>query len=171
MLIAEEIRKGPEFPPVAQNNAVGAAGQQLITKAKTELENTVSQSVFWAATILLSKAQSQLDRLAELRSNWDSYGAPAPNESALENAVRILEHMRPFDLAMTNIVPSAEGGVGFCFVKGDRYADIESSNEGDIIGVRYVGMQTPVLIETDGTDASIEAALEQIRNHIRASAP
>jgi hypothetical protein len=168
MLIAEENKKRPQFLPVAENNAAGETGKALRTKVMDELESTVGRSVFWAATILFNKAQSQLCSLAELKSNWDSYGAPAPSETAIENAARILEHMRPFDLSLANIVPSAEGGVGFCFAKDDRYADIESSNEGDIIGARYVGMQPPILIETDGTDASIEAALQQIRDHIRA---
>jgi hypothetical protein len=167
MLVAEESKKRPQFLP-AENHAVGAAGRDLGTKVRDGLENTVGRSVFWAAAILFNKAQSELFSLAELRSNWDSYGAPAPTDTAIENAARILERMRPFDLAMANIVPSAEGGVGFCFAKDGRYADIESSNDGDIIGVRYVGMQTPVLIETDGTDTSIETALQQIRDHIRA---
>jgi hypothetical protein len=168
MLIAEDIKKRPEFPPIAENNAVGAAGQALRTTVKDGLESSLGRSVFWAATILFNKAQLELCSLARLKNNWDSYGAPAPNDAALENAARILEHMKPFDLTLANIVPSAEGGVGFCFAIGDRYADIESSNEGDILGVRYTGMQPPVLIETDGTDASIEAALEQIRNHVSA---
>lgn len=168
MLIAEEAGKRTHFLPFAENTAVGAASKALGTKVNDELENTVGRSVFWAATFLFNKAQSQLFSLFELKSNWDSYGAPAPSEVAIENAVRILERMRPFDLTLASIVPSAEGGIGFCFAKDDRYADIESSNEGDIIGVRYVGMQTPVLIETDGTDASIETALQQIRDHIRA---
>jgi hypothetical protein len=168
MLIAEESKKRPQLLPLAENNAAGEAGKALRTQVMGELESTVGRSVFWAATVLLNKAQSELCSFAELKSNWDSYGAPAPTEIAIENAARILERMRPFDLAIANIVPSAEGGVGFCFARDDRYADIESSNEGDIIGVRYVGMQKPVLIETDGTDASIEAALQQIRDHIRA---
>lgn len=168
MLIAEETKRRPAFPSVAENNAVGTASQQLSTKTKNELESTVNQSVFWGATVLLNKAQTALYTLAEIRSNWDSYGAPSPNSTALDNAARILQHMKPFDLALVSIVPSAEGGVGFCFARGDRYADIESSNDGDIIGVRYIGIQAPVLIETDGTDISIEAALQEIRNHIHA---
>jgi hypothetical protein len=167
MLVAEEIRKTRGFPSVAENNAVGTAGQAVRIQAD-ELRIAVSGSVFWAATILLAKAQSQLYSIAQLRSNWDTYGAPAPNQVALENAARVLLHMAPFDLDLVKIVPSAEGGVGFCFSVGDRYADIESSNEGDILGVKYVGTQMPVLIETDGTDSSIEAALEQIRDHISA---
>jgi hypothetical protein len=168
MLIAQQGKKRLQFLPLAENNAAGEAGKALRTHAMDELERNIGGSVFWAATLLLNKAQSELSSLAELKSNWDSYGAPAPTETAIENAARILERMRPFDLAMAYIVPSAEGGIGFCFARDDRYADIESSNEGDIIGVRYVGMQKPVLIETDGTDASIEAALQQIRDHIRA---
>lgn len=168
MLTAARIAKAPEFPLIAENNSVGAAGQALTTRVTDELGNTVSGSVFWTAIILLNKAQSQLCSLAELKSNWDSYGAPAPNQVALENAARVLEHMTPFDLSLLNIVPSAEGGVGLCFAMDDRYADLESSNEGDILGVKYVGTQTPILIETDATDGSIQAALEQIRNHISA---
>jgi len=169
MIIAEAIAdRKTRFRSPIESNAVGAASQELKTEAAKDLENAVSVSVFWTATVLLAKAQSRLSELAQIGSNWDTYGAPAPNQAALETAVRVLEHMNPFDLMLANIVPSAEGGVGFCFSRGDRYADIESSNDGDIIGVRYIGMQTPVLIETDGTDASIEAALQQVRNHIRA---
>ena len=72
--------------------------------------------------------------------------------------------MSPFDLAAAHIVPSAEGGVGFCFSSQGRYADIEAFNDGHILGVRYAGMDAPVLIQTDGTDDSIKAALEEVRN-------
>jgi hypothetical protein len=169
MIIAEAQPVGKiRFPSVIESSAVGAASQELETEVARDLEKTVSGSVFWAATVLRAKAQSRLFELAQIGSNWDTYGAPAPNEAALENAVRVLEHMKPFDLMLASIVPSAEGGVGFCFSRDDRYADIESSNDGDIIGVRYIGKQPPVLIETDGTDDSIEAALQQVRNHISA---
>lgn len=157
-----------EFSSLAENNAVGQAGTALHARVNDELGDAVRNSVFWTATILLNRAQSQLAALAELRSNWDTYGAPAPNQVALENGARVLECMTPIDLSIVKIVPSAEGGVGFCFAEGNRYADIESSNEGDILGVRYVGTEMPVLIETDGSDASINAALQQVRTHIGA---
>jgi hypothetical protein len=168
MLVAEAINKATEFPAVTENTAVGAAGQALRKQVCQELVNIVKDSVYWPYSLLLQKIKSQLSSIGELESNWDTYGAPAPNQVALDNAGRILKHMAPFDLALVNIVPSAEGGVGFCFSVRDRYADLESSNEGDILGVKYVGTQTPVLIQADGTDASIEDALEQIRTHIGA---
>jgi hypothetical protein len=166
MIVAEQNTRKRDFSFLSESNAVGPAGKELRNKSEQELENAAKQSVFWSAAFLRHKAQSQIYSLAELRSNWDSYGAPAPNDIALENANRILKLMRPFDLPLTNIVASAEGGIGFCFVLGKRYADIESSNEGEIIGVRYVGMEAPVLIQTDGTDDSIKAALQEIRNHV-----
>ena len=166
MLIAPELTKAPAFPPLPEDNAVGTAGQELRTTTEKQLQLAVMDTVFWAATVMVRRALSRLFELTRIRSNWDSYGAPSPNETAFQNAVRILKLMQPFDLEMANIVPSAEGGIGFCFTKGDRYADIESSNEGEILGVRYVGMAAPVLIQTDGTDVSIKAALEEVRGHI-----
>ena len=166
MLVADYT--ATQFPLASANNAVGPDWEELRTTVNDAVQNSVQTSVYWNATMLYSKAQTQLCSLALLRSNWDSYGAPSPNEIALDNAGRILEHMTPFDLSIARIVPSAEGGIGFCFVVGDRYADIEASNEGDILGVRYVGKQTPVLIPIDGTEESIEKALAQIRDHISA---
>ncbi len=156
------------FPVAAENNAVGPEWEELRTTVKETLQNSVQSSVFWNAEILYRKTQTQLCLLESLKSNWDSYGAPAPNETAMGNAIRILEHMTSFDLSAAKIIPSAEGGIGFCFVVGDRYADIEAANDGDILGVRYVGKHTPALIPIDGTDESIEKALAQIRDHISA---
>ena len=168
MPISERVIRGRDFFPLPENNAVGLAGQELRTEAKREFENSVKNTVFWASTFLLVKAKLKLWELSILKSNWDSYGAPTPNGVALRNATRILELLRPFDLALANIMPSAEGGIGICFAQDGRYADIELSNDGEILGVRYVGMETPVLIDVDKTDDSIKAALQEIRDHMGA---
>jgi len=167
-MLTAELTKRSEFLAPTENNAVGAAGEQLTAKVNEGLRATLGFSEFWADAALRNQALASLQSLAKLQSNWDSYGAPTPNGTAVENAERILGRMNLFDLTLARIVPSAEGGIGICFSKDDRYADIESSNEGEVIGVRYVGMQPPTLIETDGTDEGIEAALKEIRNHLRA---
>jgi hypothetical protein len=169
MLIADEIKKRPELAFfTGENHAIGQAWENLRAEVEKGLDNAVSGNVYWSATILRTRVLGKLLHLADLKTNWDSYGAPRPNQIALENAGRILQTMKPFDLSLANVVPSAEGGIGFCFVNGNRYADIECSNDGEIIGVRYVGKQMPILIETNGSDTSLEAAMEQIRNHVRA---
>ena len=116
---------------------------------------------------LIDIRERRLMQLAEWKENWDSYGAPAPNAAALANVLRIAKLMLASDLERASIVPSAEGGIGFSFSVDDRYADIECSNEGKFLGVRYIGMGTPVLIEIDGSEHSIQAALEKIREHVR----
>lgn len=148
--------------------AVGKAGQDLRNESEEELRNAIKASVFWRLLHLRREAELRIYELTMLKSNWDSYGAPGPSQRAFKDALRVLSHMHQFDLERLNIVPSAEGGIGFCFVKGKRYADIEVGNSGEIIGVRYVGMDPPVLIQVDGSDSSIKAALSEVRDHIDA---
>jgi len=167
MPIAEEISRGPVFQFLPEDNAVGPTAVDLRASGERRLVNDVRQSIFWATMNLIMEAQSQLRTLAKLSRNWDSYGAPAPNPTSIGNAIRVLERMRPFDLTLAKFVPSAEGGIAICFARGDRYADLEAANDGCILGVRYVGMDNPVLIEVNESDASIDAALAEIREHIR----
>jgi hypothetical protein len=167
-VVSTEMQRNYKFTYLPESNAVGTAGRSLRSSSEVDLNNFVMGSVFWQRTCLFQKTYSQLYDLSTLKSNWDSYGAPSPNHNAFDNALRILKFMKASDLEAVNIVPSAEGGIGICFKRTDRYADIEALNDGTILGVRYVGMETPVLITEDGSDDSIKAGLEQIRNHISA---
>jgi len=164
-ITCEEPLRQDEFIPI-ESSAVGAEAQELTKRVKEDLV-TICESIFRGAKLRGYQNRWRVYALAKLRPNWDSYGAPVPNGRSVANAIRVLNLLESLNLDPTRILPSAEGGVGICFVRGDRYADIECSNEGEVLGVYYIGSQTPVLIETDATDASISAALERIRNHIR----
>lgn len=153
-----------QFIPL--ETAVGPAAQEL-TKRKQENLVKLRDSVYRSAQARGEDNRRSVRALANLRPHWDSYAAPAPGRISIANAIRVLDLLEPLNLDPTRILPSAEGGVGICFVRGDRYADIECSNEGEILGVYYVGAQMPVLLETDATDASVNTALERIRDHIR----
>jgi len=161
----EEPVRQDEFIPI-ESNAVGAAAQEL-TRRVTEDLVQMYESIYRRAKLRIDQNRRSVHALAKLRPNWDSYGAPAPSGRSIANAIRVLNLLESLNLDPTRILPSAEGGVGICFVREDRYADIECSNDGEVLGVYYVGAQMPALLETDGTEASISAALEQIRNHIR----
>jgi hypothetical protein len=163
-----EMQRSNRFTYLPESNAVGKAGRSLRSSSEVDLNNFMMGSVFWRRTYLFQRTYSKLFDLSTLKSNWDSYGAPSPNHNAFDNALRILKFMKASDLEAVNIVPSAEGGLGLCFKRTDRYADIEALNDGTIIGVRYVGTETPVLITVDDSDDSIKVALEQIRHHISA---
>jgi hypothetical protein len=164
-ITCEEPVRQDEFIPI-ESYAVGAAAQELTMRVNEDLVK-VYESIFRSAKLRSDQNRRSVHDLTKLRPNWDSYGAPAPNGTSTENAIRVLNLLESLNLDPTRILPSAEGGVGICFVREDRYADIECSNEGEVIGVYYVGAQMPTLLETDATDASISTALERIRDHIR----
>lgn len=166
IVAATRTEQDYRLTPLPERNAVGQEGQSLRTRSESELRDFVIGSIYWRRNFFLLKAYSKLSKLCSLQNNWDSYGAPSPNENAFQNAGRILKWMKPSDLELLNVVPSAEGGIGFCFKVHNRYADIEAMNDGTILGVRYVGMEAPILIELDGSDESIKQGLEEIRQHI-----
>lgn len=168
MLAMPPQKQAVECSVFYEANAVGKAADELREEKEKELNQVTQGSVFRQRWLLVNLAQQQITALSHLRTNWDSYGAPSPNQAAIENASRILFHMRSPELENVRIVPSGEGGIGLCFKTRDRYADLETSNDGSILGVRYAGMETPILISVDGSEDSIKAALEQIRNHIGA---
>jgi hypothetical protein len=148
------------------NNAVGRAAQELTERVKADHE-LLFGSIYRSAIARQDRNRARVQGLVGLRPNWDSYGAPAPNNRAASNAIRVLNLLQSLNLEPTGILASAEGGIGICFIRGERYADIECSNEGEVLGVHYAGAQMPALLETDGTDVSILAALGRIRDHIR----
>ena len=68
-------------------------------------------------------------------------------------------------LVPTRIVPSAEGGIAVCFVHGDRYADLECLNSGEILAVTYRGVAEPLVWEVAPESATLRTAIEHIRAH------
>jgi len=124
-------------------------------------------SEYWLS-LPFDQAQGQLQELAGLSPNWDSYGAEAPNEQARNTAKRVLTLLRSMSVPPTRIVASAEGGVGICFAREDLYADFECFNTGEIVAVRYRGSGEPVAWEVQPEDEAIKTAIEQIRAHFSA---
>jgi len=168
MLAMAPQKQAVEYSYFYEANAVGKAASELREEKQRELNEVTQGSVLRQRWLLVNLAQQQVTALSNLRTNWDSYGAPAPNEAAIGNATRILLQMDSPALQRVKIVPSAEGGIGLCFKTQDRYADLETSNDGSILGVRYAGMEAPILINVDGSQHSIKAALDEIGNHIGA---
>src|ERR1700692_2916952 len=61
--------------------------------------------------------RDQVDEVTNLRQNWDSYNAEPPNRQAQNLAERVLTSLETNSIAPSRLVPSAEGGVAFCFVE------------------------------------------------------
>jgi hypothetical protein len=72
----------------------------------------------------------RLDALRTLDDGWDSYSAPAPNTTAIENAKGLVNEAGALDTTPERVEPSAMGGVGVTFSAADREAVIEFYNNG-----------------------------------------
>ena len=124
----------------------------------------------WLAQSLLSEQATRfaelyerLDRLAELREDWDTYGAPLPNRSSISNARSILALFEKAYLTPAKVVPSAEGGVGIVFVRGERCADVECLNDGDVLAAKYTGEGEPEVWEVK----TRSEAVDEVRRHLQ----
>lgn len=108
-----------------------------------------------------------LARLYSLEDNWDSNGAPAPNDRALALAERVFSTIAAATLRPDRIVASAEGGVAFVFANGDRVADIEALNSGELLAstVDYGSDESRVWELTD-SNHEIVAATETFRKFL-----
>lgn len=72
------------------------------------------------------------DYLSSLKPDWDTYGADAPSERAIETAKSFLDELGENNPDPSRIAPSAEGGVAVTFASGTRTYMIEFFNDGDI---------------------------------------
>jgi hypothetical protein len=62
-------------------------------------------------------------------------GAATPTPSTQALASVMLQQLQANRIVPTRIVASAEGGIAICFMNGDKYADVEFLNSGEILGV------------------------------------
>jgi hypothetical protein len=105
----------------------------------------------------------QLDRMADLPEDWDTYGASPPNESSLSDARSILALFEKGCLTPTKVVPSGEGGVGIVFVRGEKYADVECLNDGDVLAAKYKGEAEPEVWEVKAPSEVVDC----VRRHLQ----
>jgi hypothetical protein len=107
------------------------------------------QSAYLAASErVIDPGLAQLMRkLDDLRSVMDD---DAPNNGAIYWARNAIEIGYKVCLTPTNILRSAEGGIGLCFLSPDRYASIEFLNSGEIIGLTNIdGAPEPQIWDID----------------------
>jgi hypothetical protein len=99
------------------------------------------------ASAWLGRGLAKLARLRKLGPQWESTGASPPNETALVAATEALVWLSAADAEPRNIDPSTDDGVCISFRNGERYADIECYNSGEILAVTISGEGEPVVFE------------------------
>jgi hypothetical protein len=132
------------------------------------IQQTRERSMYWANQDRFAEALIELKKAAGLPNGWDSYGAEAPAPASVSIAGHILSILQHSNVPPSRVAASAEGGVGICFVEGEKYADIEVFNDEEILATTYRGDSGSSIWELENRDASIIEAVEQIRAHLSA---
>src|SRR5690242_21772986 len=106
--------------------------------------------------------------LASITLGWDSYGGEMPTQVAISNATAIASKFINNGLIPDAIAPSAEGGVAICFMRNDKYADIECFNSGEILAVRYSSQDDPKAWVIEASASASDATLQTVSNYLSA---
>jgi|SRR5271154_1278912 len=110
--------------------------------------------------------QRKINEMRKLSHNWDTYGAEPPNEEARNAARELLVCMEGRKFLPTDAVASAEGGVALSFTAGNRYADIECLNSGEILAVTVNERGEPIVWEVQKNTSGFMQTIEHIHAHI-----
>jgi hypothetical protein len=105
---------------------------------------------------------AKLDKIEVTPSLWVD-GAEHPDALALAWARYVLQRLQEDDLPPTRVVASAEGGIAICFVKGDKYADIECLNNGEMLGVTTNRRHRPSAWQIEPDGGAIARAVARVR--------
>jgi hypothetical protein len=139
--------------------------RRLYIQISNDLLERLHGSEFLRSREQADSMQRQLQELRELDSGWDSYDAVPPNDTAFQVIDKVLAAARTMRVDVTKLAPSADGGIGACFVRNDRYAHIEASNEGELVLVMFSEQEPADVTEINGEEGLLEA-LKRISEHI-----
>lgn len=84
------------------------------------------------------------EKLSLLEDDWNSYGAPAPNDLAIYRTKDFIQQLELYNLPYSNIAPSTAGGICVSFGKDKYDGDLEFFNDGDIMGMIMFG-EKPII--------------------------
>jgi hypothetical protein len=107
---------------------------------------------------------AKLEAFRELASGWDSYDAPPPNETALQNGRAVLRFIyEQEEVPSVHLAASAEGGVLLVFsAGGPKYADIECYNDGEILAILSEPSAEPTIWPLTLEEESLSTSLQRI---------
>lgn len=78
----------------------------------------------------------------------------------------VIQQLVEDGLVPSKVVASAEGGIAVCFVSGNKYADIECLNSGEILGVLTNKRDRPTVWEIEPDPSEIARATGRIAEFI-----
>jgi hypothetical protein len=120
------------------------------------------------ANLEFARHFAKLQTVADRKSLWPD-GAEGPTSLAIALGATVLDQLQRDELLPTRIVASADGGIAICFIDGDKYADVECSNNGEILGVISNRRDRPIAWEIEQSQGGVARAVVRIRDFLHPS--
>lgn len=137
---ARSTTTGDELIDYTPLRAISKSKQSL-TMEVFDLSDESEASNDW-----LHDALRILGAIEKLPKNWDSSGAETPNPTAIQNCQLVLTSLAKAKLIPSFIEPSTDDAVCIGFWAGNRYADFECFNDGDILAMTHDrGTSDPII--------------------------
>jgi hypothetical protein len=111
-----------------------------------------------------TKLFGRIESLGDLEDNWNSYGAKAPNKTALFWAHRVLQQLLRSNFAPRAVKPSPDSGVGIIFISETKQTTIECLNDGNIFVIASDSVGQPRVRPILQTPEHIKRAIEEIQD-------
>lgn len=110
-----------------------------------------------------------LESIREIADDWNSYGSPAPSESAVADARQILGYLADSALAPDTLKASAEGGIAIIFTgAGRNRAIVETLNNHEQYALLYdLDGRSRTIDWSTGTDSNF--VIGELKRHLRGS--
>lgn len=111
------------------------------------------------------EAARHIKSLACLGSDWHETPADPPNEESVGLSQAVLNVLSDLNFEPARIDPTSVGGICFSFEQGDRYADIECLNSGNMVALLMEGSNNPIVSVV--TAADIPDTVAKLNGFIR----
>jgi hypothetical protein len=135
-----------------------------LRQIERERARSISRSEFLRREEVIGELVVEVCSFLRLHHNWNSYGAEAPNETAIRSACRFVGTLSVSSIFPSRVMPSSEGGVGLRFKRNQQRALLEFLNTGEV-GLILYRVDGSIEDTSDhlGDSASIAAMIE---NHL-----
>jgi hypothetical protein len=162
---------GSPIKDLSDSLASGNASAQFMASGLTLVRVRISEFFRITRKIQaedwLPQMTERLSSIKSLNNGWDGYDAEPPTDIALRLCQMAIGLLHEMNFRPARIAPSVDGGIALCFFVGEKYADLECCNSGEIAAIikdRVRGFRKTW--DIDPTQEQIKEALREIREFI-----
>jgi hypothetical protein len=111
---------------------------------------------------------NKLIKLACVKPGLNMYEGEPPSQDALRTASLLGRTFIGYGLIPDAVTASSEGGIAICFMRNQKYADVECLNSGEILAVRYSAADDPAAWEIRPDAVASDATAKTFSEYLSA---